>query len=475
MRTEQEIVLKFLDLGLQVHPDVVAYIADQQDLSLVDRTAQTIPEGTVVVMPRHIPGFASERDGMRILTESEVDVVQGSRTAAGGGVDFRDFVHYFRNRYDQLAAPLRKRKALADIYPVEALTRTTRYYNSDVAVIGMVVDVRNTTKGHRMVHLEDPTGEINILFNKDREPFAEAERIIPDEVIGVRGKLSSDGNLLFADSFHRPDVPMNNGPTPSETPGKVALISDVHVGSDTFLEEAWNRFSEWLTAHPEVGYLLIAGDLVDGIGIYPGQDKELTIPNIYGQYEVFAEMMRKLPSHLQIVISPGNHDVVRGSEPQPALPEHFCEHFPDNAVVVENPALVNLQGVNILMYHGRSYDDMIGMIPGASYTRPEEIMVEMLKRRHLACTYGQRTPILAAKEDRLVIDPVPEILHTGHVHICGIANYRGVLCVNSGTWQSQTSFQKQMNIQPTPARAVIVDLQTLKPEVVDFSGNIIEA
>ena len=92
----------------------------------------------------------------------------------------------------------------------------------------------------------------------------------------------------------------------------------------------------------------------------------------------------------------------------------------------------------------------------------------MLKRRHLTCTYGERTPIYASREDRLVIDPIPEIFHTGHVHISGITKYRGVLAINAGTWQSQTAFQKQMNIQPTPARAIIVDLQTLEPEVIDF-------
>ncbi len=81
-----------------------------------------------------------------------------------------------------------------------------------------------------------------------------------------------------------------------------------------------------------------------------------------------------------------------------------------------------------------------------------------------------RTPIAAMKTDRLVIDPLPEILLTGHVHICGITRYRGVLGgVNAGTWQAQTAFQKQMNINPTPARAFVIDLQTLQPEVMDFS------
>jgi DNA polymerase II small subunit len=97
------------------------------------------------------------------------------------------------------------------------------------------------------------------------------------------------------------------------------------------------------------------------------------------------------------------------------------------------------------------------------------MMMGMLQRRHLAPTYGKRTPIAAGTEDHLIIDPVPEVLHTGHVHIMGITDYRGVLCVNSGTWQAQTAFQKQMNITPTPARAVVLDLQTLNSTVLDFS------
>jgi DNA polymerase II small subunit len=29
-----------------------------------------------------------------------------------------------------------------------------------------------------------------------------------------------------------------------------------------------------------------------------------------------------------------------------------------------------------------------------------------------------------------------------------------------------------MNIQPTPARAVVVDLETLEPKIYDFTGNV---
>ncbi|MDD1720030.1 MAG: metallophosphoesterase family protein, partial [Methanoregulaceae archaeon] len=175
-----------------------------------------------------------------------------------------------------------------------------------------------------------------------------------------------------------------------------------------------------------------------------------------------------VPRRIRIILAPGNHDVVRGAEPQPAIPEKFTEKFPDNCTFVENPAMVNLQGVHVLMYHGRSIDDMISQIPGATYEKPGPMMDAMLQRRHLAATYGRRTPIAADREDRLLIDPIPEVLHTGHIHIAGITQYRGVLGINAGTWQSQTSFQKQMNVNPTPARAVVLDLQTLQPEVMEF-------
>jgi len=179
--------------------------------------------------------------------------------------------------------------------------------------------------------------------------------------------------------------------------------------------------------------------------------------------------MAGIPKEIAIVISPGNHDVVRPSEPQVAIPAEFRKGFPENCHFVENPALLSLQGVRVLMYHGRSIDDMIGLIPRASYSHPEEMMVEMLERRHLAPVYGRRTPMSPEPKDRLVIDPVPEILHTGHVHTSGITRHRGVLGVNAGCWQSQTKFQKQVNITPTPGRAVVVDLQTLEPKVMDFA------
>jgi DNA polymerase II small subunit len=62
----------------------------------------------------------------------------------------------------------------------------------------------------------------------------------------------------------------------------------------------------------------------------------------------------------------------------------------------------------------------------------------------------------------LVIDTIPDIMHSGHVHAFDVSSYRGTLLVNSGTWQAQTSFQANMGLEPTPSIIPIVDLSTLR-------------
>lgn len=468
MLGEQEIVQRFLMTKRQVHPDVVHYIKSRNDPKLIDQILADLPEDAVVVSVKHIPGMKPERDGVRFLGDPQIEILMGADGTSNATGNFEDFIHYFRDRYNRLGEMIRIRTPAV---PIQALSKNTMYrQQQECTIIGMVSDIRSTAHGHRLGEIEDTTGQISVLFNKDRPVFHDAERIVPDEVLGIHGKLSVDGKLFFADSIIRPDIPLTHAPYRSDRPGKAVLISDTHIGSDKFLEKQWERFSSWI-ADSEVQYLLIAGDLVDGIGVYPNQDAELLIKDIYEQYARLGEILATIPSRIKIVISPGNHDIVRGVEPQPAIPDIFRVKFPKNCIWVENPCFLSLQGVRVLIYHGRSIDDMIGLIPDASYSHPQQMMEEMLRKRHLALTYGKRVPLAAEKRDRLIIDPIPEVLHTGHIHTSGITTYRGVLGINAGAWQSQTAFQKQMNINPTPGRAVILDLQTLEPRLLDFMDD----
>ena len=88
---------------------------------------------------------------------------------------------------------------------------------------------------------------------------------------------------------------------------------------------------------------------LDGIGIYPGQEHNLTETDVYLQYEEFARELDRLPDHMTAVILPGNHDAVRPAEPQPVLESLVQKKF-SSAIHVGNPSRIGLSGIEVLAY-----------------------------------------------------------------------------------------------------------------------------
>jgi DNA polymerase II small subunit len=412
-------------------------------------------------------GATGPRDVESSLRSVEIANDMTGRSTGTGA--YSDFVAVFRDRYDRLS---RKLKGRVNHRPATSLQAMPG--GGEAGIIGMVSDVRSTANGHWLIELEDTTGVFPCLVMKDR-PLADlVDELLLDEVVAVEGTLSDDGGIVFVDSLHFPDVPRTFKPKTADRHVRAALISDVHVGSDEFMGEAWSRFADWLGTEEaaEVEYLLIAGDMVEGIGVYPNQDEELEIVDIYEQYEAFSECLKEVPGDMEVVMIPGNHDAVRLAEPQPAFDEELRSIMDvHDARIISNPSTVTLEGVSVLMYHGVSLDEVIAELPEekASYDEPHRAMYQLLKKRHVAPQFGGHTRLAPEKEDYLVIDEVPAIFHTGHVHKLGWGMYRNVLAVNSGCWQAQTAFQRSVNIDPDHAYAPVVDLDTLELTVYDFN------
>ncbi|MFW6318492.1 MAG: DNA-directed DNA polymerase II small subunit, partial [Halorubrum sp.] len=291
----------------------------------------------------------------------------GRSTGTG---EYSDFVTTFRDRYERLSKILRGR---VNHRPAEAIADMPG--GSDAAMIGLVNDVRSTKSGHWLIELEDTTGTFPALVMKDKGLADVVDEILLDECVAVEGTLADDAGILFADSLHFPDVPRTHRPGGADRHVQAALISDVHVGSDEFMADAWHSFTNWLHT-PEadpVEYLLLAGDMVEGVGVYPGQDEELEIVDIYEQYEAFAELLKEVPADTEVVMIPGNHDAVRLAEPQPGFDDEIRSIMDvHDARIVSNPATVSVEGVEVLMYHGVSLDEVIAELPEekASYDEP---------------------------------------------------------------------------------------------------------
>jgi DNA polymerase II small subunit len=404
--------------------------------------------------------------GVRVIKD-----VTGQSTCEG---HIEDFVRFFNDRMARLRRILRNRRELGGAVPVGSIR--SRRHEREIRTIGMVTDVRRTPNGRIIADIEDETGNFRLLLPaEDRPPT----NLMRDEVVGVVGKLSTEGDIIWVQSIVRPDMALTREPRRAERPVCAAFISDIHVGSKTFLEDHWRRFSSWLNGREKrhqdyarrVEYLVVAGDIVDGIGVYPDQEEDLAIRDVYRQYQVLAELLKDIPDRIHVLMLPGNHDAVRPAEPQPTFPSEITKLFDPRITFLGNPCQFALEGVEVLAYHGMSIADFISTIPGLSFNTPLEVMKEMLRRRHLAPVYGDKTPLAPENRDWMVMDSVPDIFVTGHVHAAGIENYRGVVLINASTWQSQTGYQRMMNFQPVPARVAVVDLASLEWRTVSFDGQ----
>jgi DNA polymerase II small subunit len=403
--------------------------------------------------------------------------------------DVSDFVYYYKARYDFLSRLLKQRPELRDVISIGRVKQ--KRFRDDVSLIGLVASIEKTKNKNLILTLEDPTGQVKILVNMTKHNLAEkAKFLVPDEVIGVNCVIG-DG-ILFANDLFYPDVPFGEGVKTCDDDVYVVFTSDVHVGSKYFLEDAILRFIKWLNMDvgtqeqkevaKKVKYLFITGDLVEGVGIYPGQYDDLVIKDIVEQYEKFAYYVGLIRKDINIIICPGNHDALRLEEPQPLLDKKIANSLfkLPNVTIVSNPALVNIHsskdfpGFDVLLYHGFSYDYYADNIENVRLLRPnisdraEFIMKLLLQKRHLAPTHESTLTIPNPKSDPLIIDKVPDFFVSGHVHSVSVTQYGKTTNIVSGTWISQTPYQDKFGHVSQPGKVPIVNLKTRSVKVMKF-------
>ncbi len=446
------------------------FFGKSQGLKVIDRETlkkiigKPAPEEEQEKSPKvEVTGSISKKDTAKdVRADFTIKNAAIEKTPAG----VEDFSAYFKNRFDKLRLLIERGRSAGGVSITNKIENLKVYANGrDIGVIGMVYEKTVTKNGHVMFSIEDETGTGKVLLIKaertsrkeKHELFDFASKIVNDEVIAIKGRISSP--FLIADGVIWPDIPIRQIKK-TEDDIAIAFASDIHIGSKLFLDKQFEKFIEWLNGKIDVRkdiaekikYFVISGDLVDGIGVYPNQDKELSINDIYKQYDALFRYLNQIPEHIEVFVLGGNHDALQRAEPQPPLGDDLIkkDFKKDNIHLVSNPGYVKMHGINTLAYHGTSLDSVIQAIPGCSYSKPESAMIEVLKKRHVSPIYGDN-PIMPSKKDSLVMDEVPDILHMGHLHKNGYADYHGTQVINSGTWQARTSYQVKLGHMPTPA------------------------
>lgn len=451
-----DIVAKILESGMNVPIDAISIPEPKPEIEPEEK----LPELTHT---KFRPVAAEYEPRVNVLKE-----ITGKSYCKG---ELNDFVKLFNSRFEKLRPLLAKRTELGSAVSVSSLSRLQD--RETVAVIGLVAEKNRYSTGNLGIELEDPTGRtLAFVFQNDKKLLKKADDVVVDEVIGVVGTVRVGGRYprIFVKDIIWPDMPVKRERRVADNPLSAVLISDLHVGSDQFLEDVFRKFVKWLREGGEtrrdneivskVKYLVIAGDVVDGIGVYPEQEDELLISDVFKQYDAAAKILSEIPDHIKLVIAPGNHDAVRPAEPQPAISKDVGNALYDlNSVMVGNPAVVSLEGVRFLVYHGRSFDDLIAAVPGLTRDEPAEPMVKLLQKRHLAPIYGGRVSVSPEEQDSMVIEEIPDVFHCGHVHRYGCTKYRDIWVVNSATFQARTKYMQKLGVKPTPGHVAVLNLQ----------------
>ncbi|MBT3405169.1 hypothetical protein HN832_01340 [archaeon] len=429
-------------------------------------------------------GIREEKLKNEIITKinnfDDVKII-GNYPALSKKLEVKDFVTYFKNRFSTLKNILQEHSELDKLVSIGKMSGNRQI----ISIIGIVSNKRITKNKNILLEVEDLTGKLKVLINKDKkELYKKAEEIPLDSVIGFKGAGNKEilfvNEIIFPESrlaFRKKGIVDEN----------VLFIGDIHVGSKFFMEDNFLKFINYLNGNvpgtedeiKKIKYLFILGDLVAGVGIHPGQERELTIANVEDQYIHAAKLLNKIRKDIKIIISPGNHDAVRIMEPQPILDEKYAWSLYEikNVLLIGNPSIINIgakegfSGFNILNYHGYSYHYYSGnisrLIVEKAVHKPEIIMEYLLKFRHLAPTHSS-TLYFPSEEDPFIIRDIPDIFVSGHTHKSAVSYYNNVLIVSSSSWESLTPFQEKMGNEPDFCKVPLFNLKTRAVKILDF-------
>jgi len=526
---KKDIVGFFLKKGVLVSNDLLKHLENEKNLSEISRLIENKSSKDMAVLSEKIKDFfghkqnldlnwleieklktisekkgkldnnrlfeqilkSEEKGSVKEKTDSDSNVkIVFSYDGAPKKRKANDFIQYFNNRYQIIGKILKQRPELQNITSINRIIG--KRDREQVSIVSIVMDKRYTKNGNCILTIEDKTGHIKVLVNKNKpDLFKLAKDIVLDEVIGIVG-VNGNG-IIFASNLLFPDIPLTKEVKKTEEEVYAIFLSDLHVGSNNFLEEDFNKFLRWINGNlgnetqkeiaSKVKYIFIAGDLVDGCGVYPGQEKELRIKDIKDQYKLCAELLSEIPTRIKLIMCPGNHDAMRLAEPQLPIYKDFAEPLYNlsNVIMVSNPSIVNIHssdnfsGFDVLMYHGYSFDFYVAEVESirnqGGYDRADILMRFLLQKRHLAPSYTSTLYVPDTKLDFLAIDKVPDFFISGHIHKAAASNYKDLTLICGSCWQSKTAFQEKVGHNPEPSRVPIVNLQTRHIKILKFGKS----
>lgn len=252
----------------------------------------------------------------------------------------------------------------------------------------LIVMVKEKNEGNKTLEVEDLTGEA--IVHVDNEAF---DFVLPDEVLGIVCEKTNE--MIEAVNILWPDIPLKREIPKLEEDVYCMFLSDLHLEQD-FESKTKKILKEIQSLKYKQLYIFLFGK--------NSTDRE--------QLEKF---VRLLPVNVKVIII------------------HDSEKFEvENTLCFLSPVFLSIgRKINLLLCDGGQLSPYKEILNGK---KPEEIMLNLLKVRHLDPVFRTERVL---DEDRLLIDTIPDIFVSGNFGPAGMMNYKGTTIVSCGNFLSE--------------------------------------
>ncbi|MGI0056544.1 MAG: DNA-directed DNA polymerase II small subunit, partial [Nitrosarchaeum sp.] len=281
MKKELIVALNYaLNKGFQIHPDAFKFLENVDIRKLEKIIKEIVREKTkqklFQINQDDLEVYLGIKENQPLQNDHKIIFDPTLKITTGEGV--KGYNALFSSRFDKLKRIISDRPESRMLKSI-AFAKTIKS-EDDIYVCGLVT-TRSTERNITKLVLEDPSGSFEgIIF--DVELQKTADTLLSDQFIMARIGFGKNAGFIIKDLIS-PDIP-DQASNRSETETYAAFLSDLHIGSKYFMEEEFDEFVLWLSSPDPIArkirFVLICGDLVDGVGIYPNQDKELVCQTI---------------------------------------------------------------------------------------------------------------------------------------------------------------------------------------------------
>ncbi|KKN43884.1 hypothetical protein LCGC14_0698980, partial [marine sediment metagenome] len=220
----------------------------------------------------------------------------------------------------------------------------------------------------------------------------------------------------------------------------VGVMSDMHVGSKHCMEDDMVRFIE-RAYRLGVRQMLIPGDLCEGNLRHHGFQYEVKDPSYDGQVQLLLGLLPELPD-LKYYFCVGNHETNSWFK--------SIGMRPDNAIVRNAHAIGrhDLIATGALTKHQESAYLLLN--PGDPETEIKVELSHTADKKAYAISYPLQKHVEAIQPGAK-----PHVLLKGHLHCHSFFDLRGVVCIQTGCFKDQGTWERQKNMQPQVGGTVL--------------------